>query len=103
MSFRLWTRKELYAISVGQAVGKALSGWLFSTDEDIEMYYNLCALYEFEDTLKIAMNTYERSYLSSKSGGNSKTFNECYKMLLRTFLYGAKLSQEYVELNINMD
>lgn len=87
-----------YAVQVGQALGKTFTHWLFSTDEDVEMYYSMCALYEFENSMKKAMNTYENSYKSSKSNANSKVFNECYKMLLRTFLFGAKVSQEYVDI-----
>lgn len=50
-----------FAVSAGQAAGKLLSGWLFSTDESVELYYSLCALYEFEDALKTALNSYEKA------------------------------------------
>ncbi len=87
-----------FAIQAGQAAGKLLSHLLFSTDEVIETYYSLCALYEFENALKNAMKFYESKYTSSKTYANSKVFNECYKMMLETYLFGAKASQEYVDI-----
>ena len=48
---------------------------MFSTDKEIEKYYELCALYDFEDVLKKAMTTYENNYKSNKSEENSVLFN----------------------------
>ena len=72
--------------------------WLFSTEEDVELYYTLCALYEFEDTLKETLSSYESSYLSSGSNSASVTFNEAYKMLLDTHLFGMKVSKQYMDM-----
>ena len=87
-----------FAIEAAQGAGKALTSWLFSTDESIEMYYSLCALYEFEDALKATMSTIEKRYLSSKTDSNSSLFNEAYRMLLKTYVFGAKAGQKYVHI-----
>ncbi len=86
------------AVSAGQAAGKTLVNWLFSTEEDVELYYTLCALYEFEDTLKETLSSYESSYLSSRSNSASVTFNEAYKLLLQTHLFGMKVSKQYMDM-----
>ncbi len=87
-----------YAVSAGQAAGKLLTGLLFGTDKSVELYYSICALYEFENCLKYALGTYERAYLSNKSDANSSVFNEAYKLLLQTHLLGIKASIDVVEV-----
>ncbi|HIU57757.1 MAG TPA: hypothetical protein IAA61_08120, partial [Candidatus Ornithomonoglobus merdipullorum] len=85
------------AVSAGQAAGKILTDFLFSTDAEIEMYYELCALYDFEDVLKSALFSFESSYRSSASDANASVFMQAYKMLLQTHLLGIKGSQDYLD------
>jgi hypothetical protein len=87
-----------YAVNAGQAAGKLLTGWLFGTDESVEMYYSACALYEFEDALRAALSYYESQYVYSQSDSDSAVFNECYKLLLKTYLLGSKTSQKFVDV-----
>ncbi len=85
-------------LEIGQAVGKLFSNLLFSTDENIEMYYTACALYEFEDILKEILSSYELDYINYKTYYNSTKFNECYKLLLKTHLLGIKFTQKFLDL-----
>ncbi len=86
------------AVSAGQAAGKLITHWLFSTDESIELYYSACALYELENVLKTALGSYENSYLSNNSEASCSVFDEAYKMLLQTYLLTCDTSKEIIEV-----
>ncbi len=83
------------AISVGQSMGKWASGILFSTDEQVETYYEMYALYNFEDEMRKAVSYYESQYKSSNSQENAKIFNTSLELLLSTFELGCDISVKY--------
>ncbi len=83
------------AIKTGQAVGKWASSLFFSTDKEIETYYEMNTLYDFEDQLKKAVNHYASKVNSSNTEENAKLFNASYEMLISTFALGCDISVKY--------
>lgn len=83
------------AIKTGQAVGKWASSLFFSTDKEIETYYEMNTLYDFEDQLKKAVNHYASRVNSSNTEENAKLFNASYEMLISTFALGCDISVKY--------
>ena len=81
-----------YGLSVqaGQAAGKWATGLLFSTDEQVETYYEMKALYKFEDELRKVLISCERAYKSSPNTENAKLYNTAFEMLLRTSILSSK-------------
>ncbi len=87
------------AIKVGQGLGKFFSKILFSTDKVIENYYEMDALYDFENNLKEVVKSYKSSYSSSKTENNAKHFNAAYEMLLGVYGLGTDVSLEHARIN----
>ncbi|MGN0292057.1 MAG: hypothetical protein ACI4C5_08995, partial [Lachnospiraceae bacterium] len=87
------------AISVGQSLGKWSSGLLFSTDKEIETYYEMCALYDFENELRKVVSSYANKYKSSKTQENAVLYNTSFELLLKTFELGCDISVTYAEAN----
>ena len=87
------------AIKVGQGLGKFFSKILFSTDKVIENYYEMDALYDFENILREVVKSYKSSYSSSKTENNAKHFNAAYEMLLSIYGLGTDVSLEHAKIN----
>ena len=87
------------AIKVGQGLGKFFSKILFSTDKVIENYYEMDALYDFENILREVVKSYKSSYSSSKTENNAKHFNAAYEMLLGVYGLGTDVSLEHAKIN----
>jgi hypothetical protein len=83
---------------IGVESGKFAANFLFSTDAEIEHFFRMNALYEFEDQLRRALITYTTSYRGWPIDARAKTFNSAYRMLLRTQLLGIKASQDYADI-----
>ncbi len=84
------------AISAGQAGGKLMSNTLFSTDENLELYYSLNALAEYEDAMKAALDIAEKNYKNNPTEDNAVAFNEAYKLLLQTHILGVEAAKKVV-------
>ncbi len=84
------------ALSAGQAGGKLMSNALFSTDENLELYYSLNALAEYEDAMKAALNIAEKNYIKNPTDENAVAFNEAYKLLLQTHILGVEAAKKVV-------
>ena len=71
-------------ITAGQAVGKWASGLLFSTDKTIETYYEMSALYNFDNAIRKVVKNYEQQYsrYSSDSVEYAKKFNSSVELML---------------------
>ena len=87
------------AISVGQNLGKWVSDVLFSGSKQIETYYEMKALYDFEDEMRKAVSYYESRVKSSNTQENAKLFNTSLELLLSTFELGCDISVEYASEN----
>ena len=81
-------------ITAGQAVGKWASGLLFSTDKTIETYYEMSALYNFDNAIRKVVKEYERQYsrYSSNSVEYAKKFNASVELMLKTQELGCDIS-----------
>ena len=81
-------------ITAGQAVGKWASGLLFSTDKTIETYYEMSALYNFDNAIRKVVKKYERQYsrYSSDSVEYAKKFNASVELMLKTQELGCDIS-----------
>ena len=81
-------------VTAGQAVGKWASGLLFSTDKTIETYYEMSALYNFDNAIRKVVKKYERQYsrYSSDSVEYAKKFNASVELMLKTQELGCDIS-----------
>ena len=81
-------------ITAGQAVGKWASGVLFSTDKTIETYYEMSALYNFDNAIRKVVKDYEQQYsrYSSDSMEYAKKFNASVELMLKTQELGCDIS-----------
>ena len=86
------------AITVGQTVGKWLSGVYFSTDKEIETFYEMCALYDFENQVKRVVSSYQSQYSRSKTDTNARLFNTAWELMMKTMTLGCDISITYEEL-----
>lgn len=83
------------AVSVGQKLGKWTSHLLFSTDEEIETYYEMSALYDFEKELKKAISYYKKNYQQVNTHENAMVYNTSIDMLLKVYNLGMDISVKY--------
>ena len=81
-------------VTAGQAVGKWASGLLFSTDKTIETYYEMSALYNFDNAIRKVVKNYEQQYsrYSSDSVEYAKKFNASVELMLKTQELGCDIS-----------
>ena len=81
-------------VTAGQAVGTWASGLLFSTDKTIETYYEMSALYNFDNAIRKVVKKYERQYsrYSSDSVEYAKKFNASVELMLKTQELGCDIS-----------
>ena len=82
-------------VTVGQELGKWASGLLFSTDKEIETFYEMSALYDFENEMRKVVKSYEKQYLNSKTQKNAKLLNASFEILMKTLELGCDISVEY--------
>ena len=85
-------------IDAGKGIGKWTSGILFSTDKEIETFYEMSALYDFENELRQVVKFYKEQYLNNKTQENAKLFNASFELLLKTLELGCNISVKYAEL-----
>ena len=85
------------AVKAGQSLGKAFAELFFSTNTQIETYYEMQCLYEFEDRLTDAVRTYASNYQSSATTENAKLFNNAFEMLMQTYELGCDIAIKYNE------
>ena len=97
----LWTevtnKMNVYglAVSAGQAAGKWVGGLFLSGDKEVETFYEMCALYDFENELREVVKSYEKAYTSNKTEANAKLYNTSFEMLLQTMQLACDISIEY--------
>ena len=85
-------------ITAGQTAGKLLGEALFAGKSSFENYYEMAALYDFENNLRNVVTGYENSYSLSnayKTDKNARLFNTSFEMLMKTFQLGCDLSAKY--------
>ncbi len=83
------------AVSAGQAAGKWVGGLFLSGDKEVETFYEMCALYDFENELREVVKSYEKAYTSNKTEENAKRYNASFEMLLQTMQLACDISIEY--------
>lgn len=86
------------AIKAGQKLGKLAAEAFLSTDEMLESYFTMSALYEFEDCLRTCVQKYESSYSSNKMYANALKFNQGFMLLAKTQIVGSKYSLEFLKI-----
>lgn len=85
------------AVKAGQSLGKAFAELFFSTNTQVETYYEMKCLYEFEDRLTDAVRTYAANYSSNATTANAKLFNNAFEMLMQTYELGCDIAVTYNE------
>ena len=89
------------AVKAGQSLGKAFAELFFSTNTQVETYYEMKCLYEFEDRLTDAVRTYAANYSSNATTANAKLFNNAFEMLMQTYELGCDIAVTYNESTYN--
>ncbi len=72
----------------GQAIGKAISNYCFSTDTIIEQYYVLNAVTEFEDVMIASVNSLATKYKANESAENADNFMKAVEILFSVYDLG---------------
>ena len=67
------------SVMIGQAIGKGVANFLFSTDEICEQYHKMCCLYEFEELLGKVTKLEMNSFSGSKTNYNA---NKIFRQLI---------------------
>lgn len=80
------------AFETGQKVGKFLANLFFQSEKEVENYYEMDALYDFETELKKAVGYYENNYRNNRSTDNAKLFSASYEMLFGVYKLGCDIS-----------
>ncbi|MBS6723284.1 MAG: hypothetical protein KH268_09880, partial [Clostridiales bacterium] len=91
------------AVSAGQAAGKWVGGLFLSGDKEVETFYEMCALYDFENELRKVVRSYEIAYTSNKTEQNAKLYNTSFEMLLQTMELACDISVEYSSITYDDD
>lgn len=82
---------------IGQAIGKNISNFMFSTDKIIEQYYAMNALVEFEDVMLVTLTSLGNRFKANESESNADAFMQCIKMLFSTYTLGYSYATDFVE------
>ena len=75
--------------------GKMLSTFLSNAESTSTLYLQMCATYEFEDTIKASVDLQKSNYMAFNCLENSKLFNTGFELLLDTAYYGNELLIDY--------
>ncbi len=86
---------------IGQAIGRTLSNFCFSTDTIVEQYYALCAITEFENVLIKAISSLSSSYINYESKENADSYIRILELLIATYSLGCDYTYSYVDTVYN--
>lgn len=85
-------------VLIGQLIGESLSNFLFSTDNNIEQYYAMRALVQFENVMVDATARIAAQYKSDDSVNNAITFLTAIKMLIGTYGTSCDYAEDYTRI-----
>ncbi len=80
---------------IGQAIGKTISNFCFSTDKIIEQYYIMDAVLEFEKLMIKTVGIMGDTYKSTESVEAADNYIQSVKMLFSTYILDSEYSSEF--------
>ena len=87
----------LTGMKIGQAVGKTLSNYCFSTDKTIEQYYVLDAVVQFEDVMVNTVNSLASKFKQGESVESADALVKTVELLFETYDLGCEYTFSFVE------
>ena len=87
----------LTGMKIGQAVGKTLSNYCFSTDKTIEQYYVLDAVVQFEDVMVNTVNSLASKFKQGESVESADALVKAVELLFETYDLGCEYTFSFVE------
>ena len=85
-------------VLIGQAVGKAISNFAFSTDDTIDKYYAMSALVQFEDVIIDSVNDLIDSYENSETSDAADEVLRSVELMLATYNLGYDYTNDFAEI-----
>ncbi|MCR5836704.1 MAG: leucine-rich repeat domain-containing protein, partial [Lachnospiraceae bacterium] len=85
-------------VLIGQAVGKSIANFLFSTDKTIDQYYSLRALVNFEDVIVGCVRSLSQKYNSDETSDNADSYLRSVELLLATYNLGCDYTNDFAEI-----
>ena len=85
-------------VLIGQAIGKSISNFAFSTDATIDQYYSMHALVNFEQLMAETMTKIESEYKSNRSETKAKKYLKSIDMLLSTYELSCDYAEDFVKI-----
>ena len=83
---------------IGQAVGKSISNFLFSTDAVIDKYYAMNALVKFEDVITKVVTEKGNSYIQNENSNNADSYLRSIELMLATYNLGYDYTKDYLNI-----
>ena len=87
----------LIGIKIGQAVGKTIANYCFSTDKTIEQYYVLDAVVQFEDVMVNTVNSLASKFKQGESVESADALVKAVELLFETYDLGCEYTFSFVE------
>lgn len=86
------------SVMIGQAIGKGVANFLFSTDAICEQYYKMCCLYEFEELLGKVTKLEMNSFSNSKTNYNANKIFSAVDFLYKEYDVSCDLAKKYADI-----
>lgn len=86
------------SVMIGQAIGKGVANFLFSTDEICEQYHKMCCLYEFEELLGKVTKLEMNSFSGSKTNYNANKIFSAVDFLYKEYEVSCDLAKKYADI-----
>ena len=86
------------SIMIGQAIGKGVANFLFSTDAICEQYHKMCCLYEFEELLGKVTKLEMDSFTKSKTNYNANKIFSAVDFLYKEYDVSCDLAKKYADI-----
>ena len=86
------------SIMIGQAIGKGVANFLFSTDAICEQYHKMCCLYEFEELLGKVTKLEIDSFTKSKTNYNANKIFSVVGFLYKEYDVSCDLAKKYADI-----
>ncbi len=83
----------LTGVFVGQAIGNAVSNFVFSTDATIDQYYAMNALVEFEDVMVQTVKNLGDNFKSYETNAKADAYIRSLELLFSTYSLGYDYSE----------
>lgn len=85
-------------VLIGQAVGKAISNFAFSTDATIDKYYAMNALVQFEDVIVSSVLDLSECYKNNETAENADNYLHSIELMLATYNLGCDYTNDFAEI-----